>query len=81
MVLGSRKYEFDTNSLAECFGVKPGQVVRWVQLGLLKVAPGGCFTVDAIVRFVREHPDAYDLRYVDQTWFKFLLTGGLRPNA
>lgn len=64
---------FDQRGLAMCFGVMPAKVAQWLEDGLLKRREGRISEV-AVARFIRAHPDAYDLRRVDQVWFKSLLT-------
>src|ERR1035441_1276512 len=71
------RFGFDANSLAACFGVRPGKLTQWVRDGLLKPLDGGRFSEVAIARFIREHPQEYDLARVDQTWFKAMVFTGL----
>ncbi len=72
---------YTRNSLAQCFGVTPNEVGRWIRLGYLTGTrrTGGdapayegdywTFTDMQVLNFVREHPTAFPLATTDQTWF------------
>ena len=66
---------FTQQSLAECFGVMPAKVAQWVQMGSLTLCEGR-ITEEDVRRFIRLHPAEYDLRRVDQLWFKSMMTAG-----
>ncbi len=68
---------FDQQGLAACFGVMPVKVSQWLQDGLLHLSEGR-ISEREVARFIRRHPDAYDLRRVDQLWFKSILTAGAK---
>lgn len=62
------------------FGAPPYKVRRWMERGLLgKVHQNGGSRVAEpnVVQFIRRYPDEYDLRRVDQGWYKAMLFGGL----
>lgn len=66
------------------FGESPHKVRRWVERGLLGKAhrrAGSLGTVRVteanVVLFVRQHASEYDLRRVDQGWFKSMVFGSL----
>jgi hypothetical protein len=44
--------------------------------GQVKDVQGYRVSEKAVVKFLIEHPDKYDLRRVDQGWFKAVLFGG-----
>lgn len=68
---------FSQQSLARCFGVMPAKVAAWIRDGRLAQRDGR-IPEASVARFVWENPDAYDLRRVDQVWFKSLLTVKVR---
>lgn len=63
------------------FGVTHGKVARWVERGLLGKAHRSGHAVRLteknVVRFIRKHALEYDLRRVDQDWFKGMVFGEL----
>lgn len=61
--------------IALLLGVGWATVKTWERRGLLKRHGNGRFSDEAVVRFVRRNPHEYDLRRVDQTWFKGLIFG------
>ena len=67
--------------LQQAFGEGIHVVGRWQKRGLLGSAHRdgmGVRIPDAnVVRFIREHAREYDLRRVDQVWFKSMLFGAL----
>ena len=63
---------FSETGLAACFGVSQKAVATWVEEGWL-VMRAGRISEEAVAAFVRQYPQAYDLRRVDQVWFKSLL--------
>lgn len=60
------------NDLRIAFGVHPETIAKWEARGLLK-RWNGRFTDVSVRAFVERHPELYDLRRVDQDWFKALL--------
>jgi DNA-binding transcriptional regulator YiaG len=58
--------------LASALGVARETVIKWERAGYLQ-RNGGRFYDKTIETFVRTHPELYDLRRVDQDWFKALL--------
>lgn len=77
---------YTQRELAECFGVDPHVVGRWVEAGQLTGARGVMgvekaraawhFTEADVVRFISAHPTAFELRRVDQRWFLRLVGPG-----
>ena len=92
---------FSACALALAMGVDVHKVTRWIASGWLDAsrmgtartpAQGGdewVITEHAVRTFLREHPTAYSLRRVDQTWFLSTVfgtlgereSGGARANA
>lgn len=58
--------------LAELLGASPTSIRRWCRIGWLPLV-NGRVPEAAVVRFLRLHPHAYQLRRVDEAWFKGLL--------
>ncbi len=72
---------YTLHSLTVCFGVSKSLVHKWIRLKLLtgerRTGEGGQvwqFTDEDIARFIRNHPTAFRLSQVDQTWFLDLVT-------
>jgi hypothetical protein len=66
--------------LRDVFGATGDRVQSWMRRGLLgTVHPvNGLRVTEAhVVRFIRRHPHEYDLRRVDQFWFKAMVFGRL----
>ena len=67
--------------LQECFGVSQQKVEAWRRRGLLGQVTelggaGGHRVMDRdVVRFIRRHSSEYDLRRVDQVWFRSMVFG------
>jgi hypothetical protein len=71
---------YNVSDLALVFGVHWTRAESWIRRGLLgKVHQRGGLRVMErnVVRFLRTHPHEYDLRKVDQRWFKGMLFGSL----
>lgn len=72
---------YSHEDLALAFGVERSTVRRWVQRGWLRASfQRRCgqphrVTEAAIVRFIRQHPLAFQLAKVDQVWFLGLVFG------
>lgn len=58
--------------LAELLGASPVSIRRWRRLGWLSLV-NGRISEASVIRFLRLHPHAYQLRRVDEAWFKGLL--------
>ena len=72
------KWGYNLTDLATAFGVRYGQVQGWVARGLLgrtREWQGVRVDEKAVARFIRLHPHEYDLRRVDQWWFKGIVFG------
>jgi len=66
--------------LARVFGESYCKVRRWIERGLLgpvRVANGHRVSDRCLSRFLRRHHGEYDLRRVDQDWYKAMLFGYL----
>jgi hypothetical protein len=63
---------YSAKDLVELLGVGERTIHRWRQYGWL---PAGTERMpdDVVERFIRLHPEEYDLRLVDQAWFKGML--------
>jgi transposase-like protein len=78
----ARSEGYHIRDLAECFGVTPQRVQRWFDRGLFgKVhALGGVngkrVTEANVEAFIRRHHGEYDMRRVDQVWFKAMVFRG-----
>ena len=73
---------YGISDLAECFGLPQARIESWARRGLLGRAQpltgeGGDirFTHRVIARFIRKHPHEYDLRRLNQQWFKTMVFG------
>lgn len=83
-VLGARRIDrregYTLSMLIMMFGSSMGETKNWIRRGLLgKVREVGCgqrVTDEAVLRFIRKYPHEYDLRRVDQVWFKSMVFGG-----
>jgi len=77
--LSRRREGYDVADLAEVFGVHPHKAARWVERGLFVRPRGrlesGRIGEDLVARFIRHFPHEYDLRRVDQVWFKSMVFG------
>src|SRR5215470_10617727 len=58
--------------LAELLGASPASIRRWGRNGWLPLV-NGRISETAVVKFLRLHPHEYQLRRVDEAWFKGLL--------
>lgn len=83
----SRRVEdgtYSLRSLADCFGVQEQTVGAWVRKGLLGDASrltryrSAGLTDRDVLRFVTEHPSAFDLRKVNQLWFMAVIAPAVR---
>lgn len=75
-----RREGYNVQDLCEVFGATFGTVKGWMRRGLLgKVHEVGGLRVNeaGVRRFVRTYPHEYDLRRVDQVWFKSVVFGRL----
>ena len=72
---------YNLRDLAAVFGARYHRVKCWMDRGLLGKPQWVCreWRIDerALIRFLRHHPHEYDLRRVDQIWFKAMLFGAL----
>lgn len=71
---------YTITDLAEVFGANHTTARAWVERGLLgrpREWSGLRVREQAVARFIRECPGEYDLRRVDQIWFKGMVFGAL----
>lgn len=73
---------YNIDELAAVIGQKREKVARWMERGLLGTVrgleerSGGLRVSDrAVVEFLRKWPHEYDLRRVDQIWYKAMIFG------
>jgi hypothetical protein len=72
---------YNVADLALAFGVHHRVVQRWMDRGLLGRVMRNCgkrVAEDGVMRFLTRHIHEYDLRRVDQVWFKSMVFGGRR---
>lgn len=81
---------YTLRELELCFGVDHRVIERWVREGKLEVEKRGyltdrdawAVTDAALLRFIAEHPMAFELRRVEQVWFMdLILSGGIIKKA
>lgn len=63
---------YSQTDLAELLGASPTSIRRWSRIGWLTLV-NGRVPEATVVRFLRLHPYEYQLRRVDEAWFKGLL--------
>ena len=74
LMLSARVTEgYSRSDLVELLGASPTSVRRWEQRRLLVFSPHGRASEAAVRRFLRMHPDQYQLSFVNEAWFKGLL--------
>lgn len=70
---------YSMNDLQEVLGESLHKVRRWMDRGLLgkvhEVSGGKRVRTENVMRFLRRHCHEYDLRRVDQLWYKSMLFG------
>jgi hypothetical protein len=64
---------YSRTDLVELLGASPTSVRRWERLGWLVFGCYGRASEGSVRRFVRMHPDQYQLSFVNEAWFKGLL--------
>ena len=64
---------YSRTDLVELLGASPTSVRRWERLGWLTFECYGRASEAAVRRFLKMHPDQYQLSFVDEAWFKGLL--------
>jgi transcriptional regulator with XRE-family HTH domain len=83
LMLSARITEgYNRSDLAELLGSSPTSVRRWEQMRWLAFSPCGRASEASVRRFLRMHPDQYQLSFVNEAWFKGLLFetyNSLRP--
>jgi len=86
--IGSRKVTegYTVRALEASFGCDHHKITQWVEKGWLKKITRGFngardawqISELAILEFITEHPEAFELRKVEPTWFMELIGEGLR---
>lgn len=70
---------YTIDDLVHCFGVSKETIRSWLDRGWLgneiRGVQGRRVADGAVLRFLREHPYEYDLRLLDQLWFKSMVFG------
>jgi len=64
---------YSRTDLVELLGASATSVRRWERLGWLTFECYGRASEAAVRRFLKMHPDQYQLSFVDEAWFKGLL--------
>jgi hypothetical protein len=65
---------YSRSDLCQVFGVSLKTVNRWIGNGWMKQEPDSYrFSEGAVLKFLRGHSEEYDLKRVDQPWFKGML--------
>ena len=74
LMLSARITEgYNRSDLVELLGSSPTSVRRWEQMRWLAFSPCGRASEASVRRFLRMHPDQYQLSFVNEAWFKGLL--------
>ena len=63
---------YSKEDLRHLLGVSAKSIRNWVSRGWLRVL-NGRFPEAGVARFLRQHPDQYQLRRVEEAWFKGLI--------
>jgi len=72
------KEGYNVQDLRTVFGVGHDRVARWMERGLLGPVHrnGSCRVAERnVMKFLRQHTHEYDLRRVDQVWYKAMVFG------
>lgn len=64
--------DYSQQQIQELFGVGRKRVCQWIRNGWLHVS-NGRVTESSLEKFLRRHPEEYQLSYVDEAWFKGML--------
>jgi hypothetical protein len=68
--------------ISQLLGVQHQTVRRWIDNGWLIVTPtSNTVPESSIERFIHHHPEQYDLRRVDQVWFKSIAFPAIKKNV
>jgi hypothetical protein len=74
LMLSARVSEgYSRSDLVELLGASPTSVRRWERLRWLVFGCYGRASETSVRRFLRMHPDQYQLSFVNEAWFKGLL--------
>jgi hypothetical protein len=70
---------YSVSDLCELFGLADSRIRTWVRrclLGQMRGGHGGARFAEAdVIRFIRKHPERYDLTGVNREWFKRMIFG------
>jgi hypothetical protein len=71
---------YSVSDLRQRFGLSDSGIRAWVRRGLLGHQVGGGhggarFAEADVIRFIRKHPEQYDLARVNREWFKTMIFG------
>lgn len=65
---------YSRQDASQVLGVTPETVQQWIRRGFLRVEQESDRIAESeMKRFLRRHPELYDLRRVDQAWFKGMI--------
>ena len=83
LMLSARLTEgYSRSDLVELLGASPASVRRWEQMRWLAFSSCGRASEASVRRFLKMHPDQYQLSFVNEAWFKGLVFdtfNSLRP--
>jgi len=83
LMLSARLTEgYSRSDLVELLGASPASVRRWEQMRWLVFSSCGRASEASVRRFLKMHPDQYQLSFVNEAWFKGLVFdtfNSLRP--
>lgn len=74
-ISGQLRDGYSGRDLASIFGVAEETVGKWERRKWLSRGHNAKFSDASLQTFIRQHPAEYDLRRVDQVWFKGLMFG------
>lgn len=64
---------YSQKDLAQLLHVSCETIFKWNKCGWLRRSPEDRYCESSVANFLRNHPETYDLRRVDQEWFKSLM--------
>ena len=74
LMLSARVNEgYSRSDLVELLGTSPTSIRRWEKMRWLVFGACGRASEPSVRRFLRMHPDQYQLSFVNEAWFKGLL--------
>lgn len=69
----AREGVYSGNDLERLFGVSGHQLRKWRDGGFLRIDDEGVYERSEVVRFILEHPEAYDVRCAERNWYREML--------